>query len=637
MKANAAIIGPGNIGTDLLYKALRSANINPVWMVGVDPTSDGLARAKELGLKTTAEGVDGLVPFVKSDGVRFAFDATSAYAHRENSRKLRELGVIMIDLTPSTLGPFCIPPVNLQAHIDTRETELSMVSCGGQATVPMVAAVSRVQAVEYAEIVATVASKSVGPGTRKNIDEFTRTTASAVEKVGGAKRGKAIIINPAEPSLVMRDTIHCLTEKEPDREAITKSIHEMVREVQKYVPGYTLKNGPVFDGRRVSTFMEVVGLGDYLPKYAGNLDIMTAAALRTAEVIAQRMEGLAMDLRGKKVVLHDMSLRDGMHPKQQQITLEQMISVATGLDRAGVPLIEVTHGDGLGGASINYGFPLHTDEQYLRAVIPQLKRAKVSALLLPGIGTVDELKMAVDCGVGTIRVATHCTEADVSEQHIGMARKLGVDTVGFLMMAHMIEPAKLLEQAKLMESYGATTLYCTDSAGYMLPDDVTVRIETLRQGLKPETEIGFHGHHNMAMGIANSLAAIAAGAVRIDGSAAGLGAGAGNTPLEVMVAVLDRMGADHGVNLEGIMDVAEDLVVPMMDIPVRIDRDALVLGYAGVYSSFLLFAKRASARYGVPSRDILVEMGRRKTVGGQEDMVEDVALDMARAAGKAMS
>jgi 4-hydroxy-2-oxovalerate/4-hydroxy-2-oxohexanoate aldolase len=245
--------------------------------------------------------------------------------------------------------------------------------------------------------------------------------------------------------------------------------------------------------------------------------------------------------------------------------------------------------------------------------------------------------MAVDCGVGTVRVATHCTEADVSEQHIGMARKLGVDTVGFLMMAHMVEPAKLLEQAKLMESYGATTLYCTDSAGYMLPDDVTARIDTLRQHLKPETEIGFHGHHNMAMGIANSLAAIAAGAVRIDGSAAGLGAGAGNTPLEVMVAVLDRMGADHGVNLEGIMDVAEDLVVPMMEHPVRIDRDALVLGYAGVYSSFLLFAKRASARYGVPSRDILVEMGRRKTVGGQEDMVEDVALDMARAAGKSVS
>ncbi|HEY1690665.1 MAG TPA: 4-hydroxy-2-oxovalerate aldolase [Polyangiaceae bacterium] len=341
-----------------------------------------------------------------------------------------------------------------------------------------------------------------------------------------------------------------------------------------------------------------------------------------------------MDLRGTKVTLHDMSLRDGMHPKQQRITLDQMVAVASALDAAGVPLVEVTHGDGLGGASINYGFPLHSDEEYLRAVVPRMKRARVSALLLPGIGTVDHLHMAVDCGVQTIRVATHCTEADVSGQHIGLARRLGVDSVGFLMMAHMTPPDALLAQARLMESYGANCVYCTDSAGHMLPDDVTARIGLLRDGLRPETEVGFHGHHNLGMGIANSLAAIAAGARRIDASAAGLGAGAGNTPLEVFVAVLDRMGVDHGVNLYGVMDVAEDLVVPMMDAPVRIDRDALTLGYAGVYSSFLLFAKRAGQRYGVSSRDILVEMGRRQTVGGQEDMIEDVALDMARAAGK---
>jgi len=308
--------------------------------------------------------------------------------------------------------------------------------------------------------------------------------------------------------------------------------------------------------------------------------------------------------------------------------------VATALDAAGVPLVEVTHGDGLGGASINYGFPLHTDEEYLRAVVPRMRRARVSALLLPGIGTVDHLRMAADCGVKTIRVATHCTEADVSGQHIGLARKLGLDTVGFLMMAHMTPPEALLGQAKLMEEYGANCIYCTDSAGYMLPDDVTARIGALRAGLRPGTEVGFHGHHNLGMGIANSLAAMEAGASRIDGSAAGLGAGAGNTPLEVFVAVLDRMGVDHGVDLYGLMDVAEDLVVPMMDAPVRIDRDALILGYAGVYSSFLLFAKRAGERYGVSSRDILVEMGKRKTVGGQEDMIEDVALDMARMAGK---
>jgi 4-hydroxy-2-oxovalerate/4-hydroxy-2-oxohexanoate aldolase len=340
-----------------------------------------------------------------------------------------------------------------------------------------------------------------------------------------------------------------------------------------------------------------------------------------------------MNLHGKKVTLHDMSLRDGMHPKRHQISLAQMIAVAKGLDGAGVPLIEVTHGDGLGGSSINYGFPAHTDEEYLRAVIPQLSRSKVSALLLPGIGTVDHLRMAADCGVGTIRVATHCTEADVSGQHIGLSKKLGLDTVGFLMMAHMIPPEQLVAQAKLMESYGANCIYVTDSAGWMLPDDVTARIGLLREELAKTTEIGFHGHHNLSMGIANSLAALEAGATRIDGSAAGLGAGAGNTPLEVFAAVLDRMGAVTGVDLYKLMDVAEDLVVPMMDHPIRIDRDSLTLGYAGVYSSFLLFAKRSAEKYGVSSRDILVELGRRKTVGGQEDMIEDVALDMAKARG----
>ena len=337
-----------------------------------------------------------------------------------------------------------------------------------------------------------------------------------------------------------------------------------------------------------------------------------------------------MNLRGRKVILHDMCLRDGMHPKRHQISLAQMVEISTGLDAAGVPLIEVTHGDGLGGASVNYGFPAHDDEEYLRAVVPQLHRAKVSALLLPGIGTVEHLRMAHACGVGAIRVATHCTEADVSEQHISLARKLGLDTVGFLMMAHMVEPEELARQGKLMENYGANCIYCTDSAGYMLPDDVVARISALRAILRPETEIGFHGHHNLSMGIANSLAALEAGAVRIDGSAGGLGAGAGNTPLEVFNAVCQRMGIETGVDVFKLMDVAEDRVVPIMDHPIRIDHDALILGYAGVYSSFLLFAKRASAKYGVPSSDILVEMGRLKTVGGQEDLIEEVAINLAR-------
>lgn len=338
-------------------------------------------------------------------------------------------------------------------------------------------------------------------------------------------------------------------------------------------------------------------------------------------------------LHGRKVTLHDMTLRDGMHPKRHQMTLDQMKAVACGLDAAGVPLIEVTHGDGLGGSSVNYGFPAHTDEEYLSTVIPLMKQAKVSALLLPGIGTVDHLHMAHQLGVATIRVATHCTEADVSEQHITAARQLGMDTVGFLMMAHMNTPEGLVAQARLMEGYGANCVYITDSAGHMLPEDVRARLGAVRDALRPETELGFHGHHNLAMGVANSIAAIEAGATRVDAASAGLGAGAGNTPMEVLVAVCDRMGIQTGIDVWKIQDVADDVVVPLMDFPIRIDRDALTLGYAGVYGSFLLFAKRAEKKYGVPARDLLVELGRRGMVGGQEDMIEDTALTMARERG----
>ena len=289
-KIRAAIIGPGNIGTDLLMKAMRSDLVEPVWMVGVDPDSPGLARAQEMGIKTTCEGVDGLVPHMREDHIQICFDATSAYVHADNSRKVNEQGAVMIDLTPAAIGPFCIPPVNLHDAVAAKAMNVNMVTCGGQATIPMVAAVSRVQTVIYGEIVATVSSKSVGPGTRKNIDEFTRTTARGVELIGGAQKGKAIIvINPAEPPLIMRDTIHCLTLDEPDQAAITQSVHDMVAQVQQYVPGYTLKNGPVFDGNKVSIYMEVAGLGDFLPRYAGNLDIMTAAGLRTAEMYAEQI------------------------------------------------------------------------------------------------------------------------------------------------------------------------------------------------------------------------------------------------------------------------------------------------------------------------------------------------------------
>ena len=338
-----------------------------------------------------------------------------------------------------------------------------------------------------------------------------------------------------------------------------------------------------------------------------------------------------MSLTAKTVTLHDMCLRDGMHARRHQFSLDEMTAISRGLDAAGVPLIEVTHGDGLGGASVNYGFPKHSDEEYLRAVVPHMKRARVSVLLIPGIGTVDDLRAAADCGARCVRVATHCTEADVAEQHIALGRKLGLDTVGFLMMAHMAAPDTLREQGRLMESYGAGCVYVTDSAGTMLPADVTARVGALREGLAAQTEVGFHGHHNLGMGIANSLAAVDAGAARIDGSAAGLGAGAGNTPLEVFVAVCRRLGIETAVDLDAIMDVAEDLVVPLMEHPIRVDRESLVIGYAGVYSTFLLFAQRAAARYGVSAREILVELGRRGTVGGQEDMIESVALELVAA------
>jgi acetaldehyde/propanal dehydrogenase len=297
-KIKCAIIGPGNIGTDLLYKLRRSAVLDPIWMVGVDPASEGLKRARDLGLKTTDKGVDGLVPHIQADGVQIAFDATSAYVHAENSRKVNALGVLMVDLTPAAIGPYCVPPVNLKEHVGRGEMNVNMVTCGGQATIPMVAAVSRVQPVKYGEIVATVSSRSAGPGTRKNIDEFTRTTAGAVAKVGGAKQSKAIIIiNPADPPLIMRDTVHCLTEGAPRKDEIIASVHAMIQEVQTYVPGYKLVNGPVFDDNRVSIFLEVAGLGDFLPKFAGNLDIMTAAAARTAEMFGEEILNGSIKLR----------------------------------------------------------------------------------------------------------------------------------------------------------------------------------------------------------------------------------------------------------------------------------------------------------------------------------------------------
>ena len=335
----------------------------------------------------------------------------------------------------------------------------------------------------------------------------------------------------------------------------------------------------------------------------------------------------------ENIILHDMCLRDGMHAKKEQISVEQMVKVAKAMDDAGVPYIQVTHGAGLGGNSLQHGFALASNEEYISAVAEAVKQTIISVLLIPGLGTMKELKSAYDNGARSVHVATHCTEADTSPQHIAFARELGMDTSGFLMMSHLNTPQGLTEQALLMESYGANTVYITDSAGFMLPEDVTEVISRLRAELKPETEIGFHGHHNMALGVSNSVAAIKAGATRIDASVAGLGAGAGNTPLEVLAAVLERMGISTGLDLFKLMDIAEDIITPMMDHMVRIDRDSLTLGYAGVYSTFLLHAKKAAEKYGLSARDILVELGRKKMIGGQEDMIQDTAMTLAKEKG----
>ncbi|MCT8973958.1 4-hydroxy-2-oxovalerate aldolase [Microbaculum marinisediminis] len=331
-----------------------------------------------------------------------------------------------------------------------------------------------------------------------------------------------------------------------------------------------------------------------------------------------------------RLYIQDVSMRDGMHALRHQMSLDTVRTVAAALDDAGVDALEVTHGDGLSGSSFNYGFGSNSDLDWIAAAADAVQTARVTVLLVPGIGLANDLVDAYGVGARSVRIATHCTEADVSRQHIGVARDLGYDTACFLMMSHMISPELLLEQARLMESYGAECVYVVDSAGAMLPEDVAARVGALREGLRPETEVGIHTHENLHHGIANAIAGVRAGAVRVDGSLAGLGAGAGNAPIEAMIAVFDRMGLKTGCDFVKLAAVADDVVRPLMDRPVRVDRESLMLGYAGVYSSFLRHAEKAAADHRIPASDILVELGKRKMVGGQEDMIVDVALDLVK-------